>query len=39
MFLFSLALIPGTTSLWGVGSSASATTGADAVIWAFGRIG
>jgi len=35
--LFGLALIPGTASLWGVGS-AMKSTGADAVIWAFGTV-
>jgi hypothetical protein len=38
-FLFDLALIPGTTSLWGVGSAATGVTGGDAVIWADGKIG
>jgi len=33
--LSSLELIPGTASLWGVGS-ATKRTGADAVIWADG---
>lgn len=37
-FLFDLALVPGTTSLWGVGSAAMVVTG-DAVIWAYGKIG
>jgi hypothetical protein len=36
--LFGLALIPGTASLWGV-SLAPAQTGADAAIWAYGKIG
>jgi hypothetical protein len=36
-FLFGLALIPGTASLWGVGSAAN-RTGADAVVWAFGTV-
>jgi hypothetical protein len=35
--LFGLALIPGTASLWAVGS-ATRSTGADAVIWAFGTV-
>jgi hypothetical protein len=37
-FLFGLALIPGTTSLWGVGG-ANTKTGANAVVWAYGKIG
>jgi hypothetical protein len=36
-FLFGLALIPGTASLWGVGS-ATQRTGADAVVWAYGTV-
>ena len=36
-FLFGLALIPATSSLWGVGS-ATKRTGADAVIWAYGTV-
>jgi hypothetical protein len=36
-FLFGLALIPGTASLWGVGS-ATTRAGANAVIWAFGTV-
>ncbi|HEV2241875.1 MAG TPA: hypothetical protein VGR98_12600 [Streptosporangiaceae bacterium] len=35
--LFGLALIPGTASLWGVGS-ATARTGGNAVIWAYGKV-
>lgn len=38
-FLFGLAFIPGTSSLWGVGSAATGTTGGDAVIWAYGKTG
>lgn len=38
-FLFDLALIPGTTSLFGAGSVATRGTGGDAVIWAYGKIG
>ncbi len=38
-FLFGLALIPGTASLWGVGGAPARTEGASAVIWAFGRPG
>jgi hypothetical protein len=38
-FLFDLALVPGTTSLWGVGSVATRGTGGDAVIWAYGKAG
>lgn len=37
-FLFDLALIPRTASLWGVGSAAK-STGGDAAIWAYGKIG
>jgi hypothetical protein len=37
-FLFDLALVPGTTSLWGVGSAATGVTGGDAVIWAYGKV-
>jgi hypothetical protein len=36
--LFSIALVPGTTSVWGVGR-ASTTTASNAAIFAFGRIG
>ena len=38
-FQFDLALVPGTTSLWGVGTAATGVTGGDAVIWAYGKIG
>ena len=31
-----MAVIPGTTSLWGVGWSSTAATGSDAEIWAHG---
>jgi hypothetical protein len=33
----ALALIPGTTSLWAVGSKATSTA-SDAVIWAYGSV-
>lgn len=36
--LTSLALIPGTTSVWGAGSVQSRTIGGKAVIWAYGAI-
>ena len=35
--LIGVALIPGTASLWGVGW-AMTKTGADAAIWAYGKI-
>jgi hypothetical protein len=38
-FLFGLALIPGTASLWGAGFESTGATGGDAVIWAYGAIG
>jgi len=38
-FLFDLALIPGTTSMWGVGFTATGASGGNAVIWADGTIG
>jgi hypothetical protein len=37
--LFDLAVIPGSSSLWGVGFAATGSTGGDAVIWAYGKIG
>jgi hypothetical protein len=39
-FAYDITLIPGTTSLWAVGSEpATATTGSSAAIWADGPIG
>jgi hypothetical protein len=38
-FQFDLALVPGTTSMWGVGFTATGSTGGDAVIWAYGKTG
>jgi hypothetical protein len=38
-FLLDLALIPDTTSLWGVGAVSKRTAGADALIWAYGKVG
>jgi hypothetical protein len=35
-FMGQMALIPGTTSLWGVGWSNTGSTGANAQIWAHG---
>jgi hypothetical protein len=34
-----LALVPGTTSLWGVGSVPAATPAGDARVWAYGQAG
>jgi hypothetical protein len=34
-----LALVPGTTSLWGVGSVPTATPASNARIWAYGQTG
>jgi hypothetical protein len=36
--LSSVALIPGTSSVWGAGSVQSRTAGGNAVIWAYGKI-
>jgi hypothetical protein len=37
-FAYDITLIPGTTSLWAVGSK-PATTGSNVAIWADGPIG
>jgi len=38
--MLRLTLIPGTTSLWGVGSAKStSTSGVNAAVWAHGRVG
>jgi hypothetical protein len=34
-----LALLPGTTSMWGVGMYAATGGGDTAAIWAYGRVG
>jgi hypothetical protein len=38
-FLQDLTLVPGSTSLWGVGGTPTTGTGGNAVIWAYGTIG